>query len=431
MGSMLRSALVSCVALVLAACSSTVPTYSDASGTSKSSTSKKSGASSSSGDDDDSAAPATSDASGTAATATVTTSAPAGLVVIDLQNTFFTTAQQGNPLINVSNIQANAIKLMQAAGAAQRPVFVTYEATKSGDHAYPTAIRNAETQQTTEFVKTTFGAMGLPAFHDAIINSGLKRMVIVGAETDVCVMQTTMGLRKAGIDVVAVSDALMTEEENTAPTLRRYAQMGVAMATTAEALNVLSSGAPTAAAATGAVPKFLSPLQTGIVLNDVEGLGASDPNASAKRARLHELLLLTEWFKLPLLAEDPNAAMSALPSDLRSLLTKPMVALANKPATVTNVAVAGGAQNLAQLVSTLGPATWVVSDAIIGTDAFEPLYLAGAVPSTYKGLYYELTVSVDQGGWPSQQWVIDGDNKYWNLTQAPEDLQPLTFSSTH
>lgn len=352
---------------------------------------------------------------------------PAGLVVIDLQTAFFDIAKRENATIDTIEIRSNAAKLMQAAGAAHRPVIVTYEATKSGDHAMPSVLKNAEPAGTTEVVKTTFGATGLPAFVSAIEASGLKRWVVVGAETDVCVLQTMMGLRDRGFEVVAVSDALMSEEVNVAPALRRYQQAGISSVTTDQAVGVFTGGGTPAAAAT-AKPKILRPLETGIVLNDVQGLNASDANAAQKKARLHELFLLTEWFKLPVFAVDPAATTSALPADLKSLLTKPIVKLADRPAKITQVAIAGGSDGLEQAVAGLGSDVWIVSDAIFGTTntALEPLYVKGAVPSTYKSLYYELTVSVDDGGWPSQQWVKDGEAKYWDATQAPEDLPPLT-----
>ena len=39
-------------------------------------------------------------------------------------------------------------------------------------------------------------------------------------------------------------------------------------------------------------------------------------------------------------------------------------------------------------------------------------------------MWYELTQSVDERQWPSQQWVNDFD-PYFDLTMAPESLPPL------
>jgi hypothetical protein len=48
----------------------------------------------------------------------------------------------------------------------------------------------------------------------------------------------------------------------------------------------------------------------------------------------------------------------------------------------------------------------------------------GAVPTTYKTLYYEMIQSVNDAQWPSPQWVTDS-NPYYDLTQQPEQLPPL------
>ena len=67
------------------------------------------------------------------------------------------------------------------------------------------------------------------------------------------------------------------------------------------------------------------------------------------------------------------------------------------------------------------------SSAVVERSDF--LYRGGAVPATYKTLYYELIQSVDKGQWPSQQWVTDG-NRFFDLTKAPEELPPLTITQS-
>jgi hypothetical protein len=71
---------------------------------------------------------------------------------------------------------------------------------------------------------------------------------------------------------------------------------------------------------------------------------------------------------------------------------------------------------------------FLVEDALLGGGSaeLEPLYVKGAVPTTYKTLYCELTQSVSDAQWPSQEWVKDGA-RYYDLTMAPEALPPLTL----
>jgi len=96
---------------------------------------------------------------------------------------------------------------------------------------------------------------------------------------------------------------------------------------------------------------------------------------------------------------------------------------------VKQVAIAGGRSHLQQMVDELRSQgdVFLVEDTLFGGGSaeLEPLYAGGAIPTTYKSMYYELTVSVDDREWPSQQWVEDGET-YYDLTKAPEDLPHLT-----
>jgi nicotinamidase-related amidase len=354
---------------------------------------------------------------------------PVALLAIDLQQVFFDTAGKRNPKADVNARMARSAHLFELAAASHVPMFMTFEASKTGDHALPPSLTAALPAQALQLVKTTFAATGQPQLLPAINASGARRLLVVGAETDVCIMQTMLGLRRAGFEVIAVTDALFTEEVNTAPATRRMRQAGIAEIGIADAETLLARGGPSPAPPPSAGPPvIIRPLETGILLHDLEGLGAADADASAKLVRLRELLLISEWFRLPVLAADPTSALAALPANLRSVLTRPIGALASRPAQVTQLVVAGGRQGIAQAVAGLGGKVdvFLVSDALLGGGAadLEPLYVTGAVPTTYKALYYELIQSVDDAGWPSKQWVTDGA-RYYDMTMAPEELPQL------
>lgn len=354
---------------------------------------------------------------------------PLGVVAIDLQQVFFDTAGKRNPKTDVSARMARSAHLFELAGSRHVPLFVTFEARKTGDHALPPSLTTALPAQALELVKTTFAATGQPQLLPAIETSGARRLLVLGAETDVCIMQTMLGLRRAGYEVIAVVDALLTEEVNTAPAFRRMRQAGIVELGFQEAEDLLTTGGSSPAPSTSALPVIVRPLETGLLLHDLADLGDADTNASAKTVRLRELLLLSEWFRLPVFAADPAASLAALPADLRGVLTRPILALSSRPSTVTQLAVAGGHRGIAEAVLDLVGKVdvFVVEDALLGGGAtdLEPLYVAGAVPTTYKALYYELIQSVDDAGWPSQQWVRDG-SRFFDMTIAPEELPPLT-----
>ena len=350
------------------------------------------------------------------------------VVIIDTQQVFFTTATARNPKANVPARMANEKRVFELAAASKVPTFVSYEASKSGDHALPPSLAAVLPPQAQEFIKTTFAATGQPQFLGAIKASEARRLLVVGAETDVCVLQSMLGLRRAGFEVLALVDALFTEEVNDGPALRRMRQAGIVAVTMQDAEALITNGAASPAAPASGPPLIVSPLETGIVLHDLAGLSVADPNAAAKKARMKELLLISEWFKMPVLAADPQAALAALPADLKAIVKRPFLALSARPAQVKQLVVAGGRSGLDAVVTELqkGGDVFLVEDALFGGASadLEPLYVKGAVPTTYKTLYYEMIQSVNDAQWPSQQWVTDS-NPYFDLTKSPEELPPL------
>jgi nicotinamidase-related amidase len=121
-------------------------------------------------------------------------------------------------------------QLFDLAGRHDLPFFVTFEASATGDHRLAPELEPLLPAHAEQFIKTTFDATGLPAFADAVRQSGLSRFVVAGSETDVCVLETVIGLRRLGHTVVVEDDAVFSSETNTAPALRRMTQAGVVLA---------------------------------------------------------------------------------------------------------------------------------------------------------------------------------------------------------
>jgi nicotinamidase-related amidase len=355
--------------------------------------------------------------------------AKTGLVVIDIQQSFVATATRRNSGADIAGRVANSQRLLDAANAHDVPVLMTFEAKQTGDGALPVSLEPHVPAGTQRFTKTKFAAPSLPEFDAAVHASGLKRFVVIGSETDVCVLQTILGLRREGFEVAAVVDTIFTEEVHVGPTLRRFAQAGVAALKVSDAETLLGAEPSPLAHDTGA-PTIVRPLEMGFVLNATSGLAGQDPASSQKLVRLKQLLLLSEWFKLPVFASDPASALAGLPADVKSVLTRPIQPLASRPASVTQVAIAGSHTGLLEASAALhqsGVDVFVLEDVLVGGKLadLEPAIVGGAVPSTYKMLYYELTQSVSDDGWPSQQWVADGIRYYYDATMAPEELPPI------
>jgi nicotinamidase-related amidase len=352
-----------------------------------------------------------------------TTMGTLGIVVIDVQETFVT----GSSTPDMAGVIERTKSILELAGTNDVPVVISFEASQTGDHALHAPLEPSVPPAAQRFTKTTFDATGLAAFHDAVAASGVSHVAVLGAETDVCVMQSVLGLREMGLTVMLQTDAVFTSEPHTSPARRRMEQAGVAMIDLADVTTFTSgSGLPLPSRA---AVRRAEPLQMGVVLNafDAAALAAGDPLTSQKGARLRELLLVSEWFDLPVYAAAPIPAAYA---DYYQGTVRPLSQIATDGG-VTQLTIAGSDDGLAAAV-----AGWSSHDLFLMEDALlavaggdhdallQSLEQDGAIPTTYKSFYYEMTRSVDVQEWPSQTW-IDRYDEYYRITQAPEDLPPM------
>ena len=77
-----------------------------------------------------------------------------------------------------------------------------------------------------KLTKQTFDCTGEPNIRDAIAELGVTQFAVAGGETDVCVLQSVLGVLEMGFEVFLMEDALFSEEPNTGPALRRMQQAG-------------------------------------------------------------------------------------------------------------------------------------------------------------------------------------------------------------
>jgi hypothetical protein len=76
------------------------------------------------------------------------------------------------------------------------------------------------------FEKDHFGSMTEPDIRDAVEGLGVSQIAVAGAETDVCVLQTTLGLLDLGCTVFLLEDCLFTTEPHPGPATRRMEAAG-------------------------------------------------------------------------------------------------------------------------------------------------------------------------------------------------------------
>lgn len=84
--------------------------------------------------------------------------------------------------------------------------------------------------------KQTFNCCGEPGIVATVAGLGRKQLAVAGGETDVCVLQSVLGLLREGYDVFLLEDVLFSSEPHVGPALRRMERAG-AIPSTVKTLN--------------------------------------------------------------------------------------------------------------------------------------------------------------------------------------------------
>lgn len=147
------------------------------------------------------------------------------IVLIDAQPSFWGwMAQEREP------IEARIEQLLLLATMADLPLVATFEHPTESNGWLPERLEKAFPEHGQRYVKRTFDCCSedeiLTAL-GALRASGIEQIVLAGAETDVCVLQSARGLQQLGFEVFLLEDYWFTREPNTAPALRRMYARGV------------------------------------------------------------------------------------------------------------------------------------------------------------------------------------------------------------
>ena len=86
------------------------------------------------------------------------------------------------------------------------------------------------------YTKQTFNCCGEPSILEAIGGLGRGQIAVAGGETDVCVLQSVLGVIETGRQVFLLEDALFSSEPNVGPAIRRMENAG-AIPSTVKTLN--------------------------------------------------------------------------------------------------------------------------------------------------------------------------------------------------
>lgn len=149
------------------------------------------------------------------------------LVIVDVQERLVPAMPE--PVYR--QVLANIQLLRQAADLLALPVLTTEQYPRGLGHTVA-ELRGGQTVG-----KITFGCCGEPTFLDALRELQTRRVLLVGMEAHVCVYQTVLGLRQAGIGVHLIQDAICSQRKSDYRTaLHNAAQAGAVLSSTEMAL---------------------------------------------------------------------------------------------------------------------------------------------------------------------------------------------------
>jgi nicotinamidase-related amidase len=147
------------------------------------------------------------------------------VVVVDAQPAFFA-GHEPSARAGLDVVVTRVAWLVGVAAALGIPVTITEEDPVRNGHTDPAVLARAPSG-TRVFDKRVFGLAGQPEILTAVESAGRRTVVLVGAETDVCVAQSALGLLERGFRVAVVTDATFSPGEMHALGLRRMRDAGV------------------------------------------------------------------------------------------------------------------------------------------------------------------------------------------------------------
>jgi len=154
------------------------------------------------------------------------------ILVVDVQPYFLDGWMAGasEPLL------ARLEVLLGLATAYDLPCVATFEQPVAKKGWLPERLGPYFPKHGERFTKNTFDCCGEEAIRDALARLGRRQLAVAGGETDVCVLQSVLGLIAAGYRVFLLEDCLFSSEPRVEPALRRMEQAG-AIPSTVKTLN--------------------------------------------------------------------------------------------------------------------------------------------------------------------------------------------------
>ncbi len=152
------------------------------------------------------------------------------LVVIDVQEKLCIAMDE----VVLKQLVKNVGILLESATELKIPVLVTEQYVKGLGATLPELKEKAALAPCYE--KMAFSCCGSQEFVEALKATGRSQVIITGMETHVCVQQTVIELRAAGLNVHVVEDAVMSRSKKNWQTALKAMTLAGAIPTSTESV---------------------------------------------------------------------------------------------------------------------------------------------------------------------------------------------------
>jgi nicotinamidase-related amidase len=116
--------------------------------------------------------------------------------------------------------------LLMLADWMRIPVIATFEHPVANNGELPERLEKVFPADGQRYMKKTYNCTLETTINQAITRLPVTQFAVAGAETDVCILQSVLGLLGMGYQVFILEDGLFTSEPQPGPALRRMVQAG-------------------------------------------------------------------------------------------------------------------------------------------------------------------------------------------------------------
>ena len=118
-------------------------------------------------------------------------------------------------------------RLLMLSDWLKLPFIATFEHPVDEKGWLPERLERMFPQHGQRFVKKTFNCCSEVPIRNAITKLLITQVAVAGGETDVCILQSSLGLIDMGLQVFLLEDCLFTSERHARPALDRMYHGGV------------------------------------------------------------------------------------------------------------------------------------------------------------------------------------------------------------